>query len=48
MKKVLFSVFVLGVLTIGVFANSSTSPVTATSQGTDYSDPNSFPIQPPV
>jgi hypothetical protein len=47
MKKVLFSVFVLGVLTIGVFANTGTGTVTVTAQG-DYIDPNSFPIQPPV
>ncbi|CAG9608687.1 hypothetical protein [Pseudoneobacillus rhizosphaerae] len=48
MKKVLFSVLVFGVITFGVFVSTPDSPATVVADGTDYSETNGFPIQPPV
>lgn len=48
MKKVLFSVIVFGVMTFGVMVSTNSSQGTIIALGEDYSNPNSFPIQPPV
>jgi hypothetical protein len=48
MKKLLFSVLVFGIITMGVFVSTTDSPVTIVADGTNYSDTNAFPIQPPV
>jgi hypothetical protein len=48
MKKVLFSVLVLGIITFGVFVSTPDSPANLVANGTDYSETNGFPIQPPV
>jgi hypothetical protein len=48
MKKVLFSVFVFGIITLGVFVSAQDNPATIVADGTDYYETNGFPIQPPV
>jgi hypothetical protein len=48
MKKVLFSVLVFGIITLGVFVSTPDSPATVVADGTEYSETNGFPIQPPV
>lgn len=48
MKKVLFSVLVFGIITFGVFVSAPDSPATVVADGTNNSETNAFPIQPPV